>query len=281
MGRRTADGFPEAIGVIGAVGVPDAWASGQGYESFVGRLSRLVAPEFLAWLDVPHGARWLDVGSGTGALTEAVLAHCAPERVVDVEPSDAFRGYAERQIPDPRVSFSPGDAQALPVDDAAFDAVVSALVLNFVPDQPAALADLHRATRPGGTVAAYVWDYAGGMPMLTTVWDAAVALDPTVAPLHEAARFSSNQPDPLRALFAGAGLRDVAVEGIVVPVDFGGFDDYWTPFLAGTGPAPAYVATLDVERRAVLRDAVRARLPIAADGAISLTARAWAVRGTA
>jgi SAM-dependent methyltransferase len=259
----------------------DSWASGRGYESFVGRLSRLVAPRFLAWLSMPPDARWLDVGSGTGALTDAVLSCCAPERVVGVEPSDGFRGYAEEQVSDPRVSFHAGDARALPVEDDAFDAVVAALVLNFVPDMPAALAEMRRATRPGGTVAAYVWDYGGGMPMLRTVWDAAVVLDPAVAPLHEAARFPSNQPGPLHALFEGAGLRDVAVEGIVVPVDFATFDDYWSPFLAGTGPAPAYIATLDDDRRAALRDAVRERLPSEDDGSIHLTARAWAVRGRA
>jgi ubiquinone/menaquinone biosynthesis C-methylase UbiE len=264
----------------GTAGFSDSWASGEGYESFVGRLSRLVAPLFIDWLAVAPGARWLDIGSGTGALTEAVLARCGPERVVGVEPSEAFRQYAQIHVPDPRVSFFAGDAQALPVEDGEFDAVVAALVLNFVPDQPGAMAEMRRAARPGGTVAAYVWDYAGGMPMLTTVWDAAVALDPSVAPLHEATRFASNQPDPLRVLFVEAGLGDVAVEGIVVPVVFGGFDAYWAPFLAGTGPAPAYVATLDDERRAALRDAVRARLPIADDGSISLTARAWAVRGT-
>jgi SAM-dependent methyltransferase len=266
--------------VSGTVTPSDAWASGQSYEDFVGRLSRLVAPGFLAWLAVPPGARWLDVGSGTGALTEAVLACCAPEQVVGIEPSDAFRGFAEEQVPDPRASFRAGDARALPVDDGAFDAVAAALVLNFVPDQPAALVEMGRAARPGGTVAVYVWDYAGGMPMLTTVWDAAVALDPAAAPLHEAARFASDEPDALRALFTGAGLAEVDVEGIVVPAHFGSFEDYWSPFHAGTGPAPAYVATLDTGRRATLRDAVRDRLPIAADGSISLTARAWAVRGT-
>jgi SAM-dependent methyltransferase len=201
--------------------------------------------------------------------------------VVGVEPSEGFRTYAEDHVPDPRASFRAGDAMALPVDDDAFDVVAAALVLNFVPDQSAALAEMCRAARPGGTVAAYVWDYDGGMPMLTTVWDAAVARDPSAAALHEAARFTANQPDPLRALFSGAGLRAVDVQGICVPVDFGSFDDYWSPFLAGTGPAPAYIATLTDAGRAALRDAVRARLPIADDGAIHLTARAWAVRGTA
>jgi ubiquinone/menaquinone biosynthesis C-methylase UbiE len=174
--------------VSGAAPPSDSWSSGQGYEAFVGRLSREVAPEFVAWLGVPAGARWLDVGSGTGALTEAVLACCAPAEVVGVEPSDAFRSYAEKTVPDSRASFRSGDATALPVDDGAFDAVAAGLVLNFVPDQPAALAEMRRATRPGGTVAGYVWDYVDGMPMLTTVWDAAVVLDPSVAKLHEARR---------------------------------------------------------------------------------------------
>jgi SAM-dependent methyltransferase len=267
--------------VSGSIVPSDSWASGQSYESFVGRLSRRVAPGFLTWLGVPPGARWLDVGSGTGALTEAVLASCAPERVVGVEPSDAFRSIAEETVPDPRVSFRAGDALALPVDDGEFDVSAAALVLNFVPDQPAALAEMRRATRAGGTVAVYVWDYRGGMPMLTTVWDAAVALDPSAAPLHEATRFAANHPGPLRDLFTVAGLGEVEVEGISVPVDFGSFDDFWSPFLAGTGPAPAYIATLDDPRRAALRDAVRDGLPVADDGSIHLTARAWAVRGTA
>jgi SAM-dependent methyltransferase len=258
----------------------DSWSSGEGYESFVGRLSRQVAPQFLAWLGVPPGTRWLDVGSGTGALTDAVLACCAPERVVGVEPSDAFRAYAEEQVHDPRASFLPGDAGALPVDDGAFDAVASALVLNFVPDQAAALAEMCRAARPGATVAAYVWDYGGGMPMLTTVWDAVVVLDPAAAALHEAGRFPGSEPDALRALFAAAGLRAVELRDVVVPVDFASFEDYWAPFLAGTGPAPAYIATLDDTDRSALRDAVQDRLPIEDDGSIHLIARAWAVRGT-
>jgi SAM-dependent methyltransferase len=220
------------------------------------------------------------VGSGTGALTEAVVACCAPELVVGVEPSDAFRAYAEEQVPDPRASFLPGDAGALPVDDGAFDAVAAALVLNVVSDQAGALAEMRRAARPGGAVAAYVWDYEGGMPMLTTVWDAVVVLDPAAAARHQAGRFPGNQPDPLRALFAGAGLRAVELRELVVPVDFAGFDDYWAPFPAGTGPAPAYIATLADADRSALRDAVRDRLPIEDDGSIHIAARAWAVRGT-
>lgn len=260
--------------------VSDTWASGQSYEKYVGRWSRLVAADFLAWLAVPPGARWLDVGSGTGVLTETVLVDRSPTDVVGVEPSDSFREYATAQVPDPRVSFRAGNAQALPVDDGAFDVVVSGLVLNFVPDRPAALTEMRRAARPGGTVAAYVWDYPSGMQLMTHFWAAAVALDPGALSLDEAARFEFCRPDPLRALFTGAGLTDVDVDEIVVPTDFGDFDAYWTPFLGGTGTAPAYAMALSENARVALRDAVRGRLPVLDDGSIHLTARAWAVRGT-
>jgi SAM-dependent methyltransferase len=266
--------------VDGAEELSDSWASGRSYEDYVGRWSRLVAADFLAWLAVPPGARWLDVGSGTGVLTEAVLVGRSPAEVVGVEPSDSFREYAATQVPDPRVSFRAGDAQHLPVDDDVFDVVVSGLVLNFVPDRPAALAEMRRTVRPGGTVAAYVWDYPGAMQLMAHFWAAAVALDPDALSLDEAARFDFCRPDPLRALFTGAGLEDVEVEPIVVPTDFGDFDAYWTPFLGGTGTAPAYAMSLGEDARTALRDAVRARLPVADDGSIHLTARAWAVRGT-
>jgi ubiquinone/menaquinone biosynthesis C-methylase UbiE len=278
MRSRTTNGFPEDH-VSSSTGPADSWASGQSYESYVGRWSRLVATDFLAWLAVPPGARWLDVGSGTGVLTETILVDHSAAEVVGVEPSDSFREYAAAQVPDPRVSFRPGNAQALPVHDDAFDAVVSGLVLNFVPDRPAALAEMRRAARPGGTVAAYVWDYPGEMQLMTHFWAAAVALDPDAVSLDEAARFDFCRPDPLRALFTDAGLTDVDVEGIVVPTDFDDFDAYWTPFLGGTGTAPAYAASLREDARTALRDAVRARLPVRDDGSIHLTARAWAVRG--
>jgi SAM-dependent methyltransferase len=266
--------------VSGASRAPDVWASGRSYEGYVGRWSRLVGAEFLEWLAVPPGARWLDVGSGTGVLTETVLVDRSPVEVVGVEPSDAFREYAAAQVPDPRVSFRAGNAQALPVDDDAFDVVVSGLVLNFVPDRPAALAEMRRVARPGGTVAAYVWDYPGEMQLMTHFWAAAVALDPDALSLDEAARFDFCRPDPLRALFAGAGLGGVEVEAIVVPTDFDDFDAYWTPFLGGTGTAPAYAMSLSEDARTALRDAVRVRLPVRDDGSIHLTARAWTVRGT-
>src|SRR3954451_10905923 len=258
----------------------DTWSSGTDYESYVGRWSRLVAREFLAWIDVPTGARWLDVGSGTGALTRSVLERCSPSAVTGVEPSQGFVEYARAAVPDPRAAFLAGTAQSVPADAASFDAVVSGLVLNFVSDRPAALTAMRRAARRGGTVAGYVWDYADGMQLVHSFWSAAAALDPAARSLDEAVRFPFCRPDPLRELFTAAGLSDVAVAPIVVPTVFADFDDYWTPFLRGTGPAPAYAASLDDDGRAALREELRARLPARDDGSIHLTARAWALRGT-
>jgi SAM-dependent methyltransferase len=197
-----------------------------------------------------------------------------------VDPSPAFVAHAAETIADPRASFREGDAEHLPVDGGSFEAVVSALVLNFVPDQAAALREMRRAARPGGILAAYVWDYSDGMQLMTHFWDAAVDQDPAADPLREGLRFAMCRPEPLRDLFAGAGLHDVAVDGIVVPTGFADFDDYWSPFLGGQGPAPAYAMSLPQEARSALRDALRARLPVEDDGSIRLTARAWAVRGS-
>ena len=264
----------------GPLAPPSSWVGSDEYEAYVGRWSRLVAPRFLDWLGAPEEKRWLDVGCGTGALSDAILAACAPAEVVGVDPSLQFVAHAATHIPDPRAAFRKGDAERLPVDNGSFDAVVSGLVLNFVPDQTAALREMRRAARPGGVVAAYVWDYADGMQLMKHFWDAAVEAAPGAGGLREDLRFPMCRPEPLRELFRTAGLEDVGVEEIVVPTPFADFDDYWSPFLGGQGPAPAYAMSLSEEDRAVLRERLRARLPIEDDGSIRLTARAWAVCGS-
>jgi SAM-dependent methyltransferase len=242
----------------------------------MGRWSRLVAREFTRWLDRPPGSRWLDVGCGTGELTRSVQTEAAPGQVVGLDPAMPFVRSAALGTPAVLVA----DAAALPLRDARFDAVVSGLVLNFVPDKAVALAEMHRVARPGGTVAAYVWDYPDGMHLLRTFWDTAVDLDPAAAARHESVRFGACRPEPLRTLFSAAGLEHVEVRALVVPMVFRDPDDHWTPFLSGHAPAPAYVRSLDEPRRTALRDALHTRLRPAPDGSIRLTARAWAVRGT-
>lgn len=257
----------------------DVWAVGAAYEPYVGRWSRAVAREFLAWLNVPGQALWLDVGCGTGALTETILAVASPGAVQGVDASDGFVAYAREKVRHPAARFETADAQSLPYDDNHYDAAVSGLVLNFVPKPEAMVSEMRRVVKPGGVVGLYIWDYAGEMQLMRRFWDAAVALDESVRPKDEGVRFPICQPEPLQVLFEGAGLQKVETRPIDVPTVFLDFEDYWSPFLGGQGPAPAYALSLSEDKRAALRDRIRAGLPVEADGSISLIARAWAVRG--
>lgn len=257
--------------------VGDAWERGDAYEQYVGRWSRQVAPLFLRWLDVPAGRRWLDLGCGTGALSGAILDTCAPAAVIGVEPSAGFLDVAQRQL-GARATLLHGSAAAIPLPGAAVDAVVSGLVLNFVPDPAAALVEMARVAAPGGVIGAYVWDYAQGMELMRRFWDAAAELDPGGAQLDESLRFPLCRPDALAALFAGAGLAQIDVTALDIATPFASFEDYWRPFLGGQGPAPAYTMSLAEDARARLREHLRERMPTQPDGAIALTARAWGVR---
>jgi SAM-dependent methyltransferase len=262
-----------------AEGAKSIWASGAAYEPYIGRWSRLVAREFLAWLALPPESRWLDVGCGTGALSATILAFAGPATVTGIDASEGYAAYAREQIRDGRAQFRQGDAQALPFQDGDFDATVSGLVLNFLPEPSRGLAEMARVTEPSGAVAVYVSDYAGEMQLIRHFWDAAAALDPAAAELDEGRRFPICRPAALERLFTEAGMEDVAVRAIDVPTLFRDFDDYWSPFLGGQGPAPGYAMSLNQERRAALRECIRADLPTAGDGSIQLIARAWAARG--
>lgn len=258
---------------------PDSWATGDAYEPYVGRWSRLVAREFLDWLQVAPGSRWLDVGCGTGALSHAILQTAAPAHVKGIDHSDAYIRHAWEHLRDERAHFEVGDAQALPEETGGYDAAVSGLALNFIPEPERAASEMTRVVRSGGIAAAYVWDYAGKMQLMRHFWNAAVALDPNARDLDEGRRFPLCQPQSLKPLFQGAGLENVEVRAIDIVTDFKDFDDYWSPFLGGQGPAPGYAMSLSEEARAALRERIRAGLPFALDGSIPLVARAWAVRG--
>jgi len=257
----------------------DNWAAGALYEPYVGRWSRLVAQEFLKWIAVPIRCQWLDVGCGTGALSQTILNTCDPQIVKGIDRSDGFVAYARDKVNDPRVIFEVGDAQALPVDSDVYDAAVSGLVLNFVPQPEMMISEMVRAVKELGVVAVYVWDYADKMQLMRYFWDAAIALDAAVADLDESPRFPICNPYALRELFQKAGLNQVEARAIDVDTHFKDFDDYWNPFLGGQGPAPSYAMSLSEEKRGQLRERIRASLPVASDGSIPLIARAWAVKG--
>jgi SAM-dependent methyltransferase len=258
---------------------PGLFGLGDPYETYMGRWSRPAAREFISWLDLTSAARWLDVGCGTGAVCQSILQFAAPVEVVGIDSSAGFVAYASSHVTDRRARFLVGDAQALPDELADFDVTVSGLVLNFIPDKEEALRQMSRVTRPGGTVAAYVWDYAERMELMRFFWDVATRLDPSAAERDEGRRTSICNPASLEDLF-GKFLGEVAVAELVVPTVFASFDDYWSPFLGAQGSAPAYVASLANDQRDRLKNELRLRLPYSGDGSIRLTARAWAVRGT-
>ena len=258
----------------------DVWKDAAAYEFYVGRWSREVAVHFLRWLSLPPASTWLDFGCGSGALAQAILREAEPRQVIGCDQSSGYVRHASEQTDDRRAQFVVASLGDLPAVDGGFDACVSGLVLNFLPAPGDGVAALAARARPGGSVAAYVWDYADGMQLMRVFWDAAVALDPAARPLDEGVRFPLCRPDALQRVFEDAGLRHVESRAIDVPTVFANFEDYWQPFLGGQGPAPGYVAGLPVADRERLRLELQSRLPADADGRIHLAARAWAIRGT-
>lgn len=261
-------------------GQAETWKSGESYQQYVGRWSRLVAREFIKWMNAPSRQHWLDVGCGTGVLSQTILGLASPAAVRGIDPSQSHIAYARDSLHDDRVAFSVGTADNLQFPDDSFDVVVSGLVLNFVADPAGGVREMRRVMRSGGIIGAYVWDYADKMELIRYFWDAAADLDETALVPDEGKRFPLCSPGPLKELFTGAGLRNVDMRPIDVPTRFENFDDYWLPFLGGQGPAPGYAMSLSEERRSLLRDRIRSILPFAGDGSINLTARAWAIRGS-
>jgi SAM-dependent methyltransferase len=256
----------------------DSWQSGDPYEYYMGRWSSLVATSFIDWLSPPTGLKWLDIGCGSGVLSEAVINKYKSAQVTAIDQSEAFVNTAQRRLgshADCRV----GNALSLPLEDSSINATVSGLVLNFIPEPEKALAEMKRVTTTGGTVAVYVWDYAGKMEFLKYFWDVAVELNPKATSLHEGKRFQESNPDGLKGLFDRSGFVDTVTAPIEINTHFRDFDDYWNPFLGGQGPAPTYVLTLDKKERDKLRDSLYERLPIQIDGSIPMVARAWAAKG--
>jgi len=259
-------------------GVEDSWKSTDPYEYFMGRWSRRAAQSFLDWLSPARGLRWLDVGCGSGALSEAVLHLCEVAELTAIDQSDEFVGDIQKRL-GKLVRCRVGDATALPAENNSVDYTVSGLLLNFISEPIKALAEMKRVTTPGGTVAMYVWDYAGTMDFLNAFWDTAVKLDSKASKLHERYRFPNANPESLSGLLDEVGFIDIVSAAIDIETHFVDFEDYWKPFLGGQGPAPTYLATLDESHKRKIREYLLDLLPIQRDGSIRLLARAWAAKG--
>ena len=251
------------------------------YDGFMGRWTRAVAPHFLDSLKMATGLHWIDLGAGTGALAGTILDAHDPAHVVALERVPHLVAHMRDLLPDPRLHGVVGDALAIPLPPDCVDAAVSGLLLAQVPDKNKALFEMARVVRPGGTVAFFVWDYpAGGLGFIHAFWQAATAIDPDAEHKDEAHRFAFCRPQALTVMARSARLRDVTVEPIEITTVFADFEDYWLPLRFGAGAAPDYYRGLPSGTQDALMTRLRDTLPVAANGSITLTGRAWVVRGT-
>jgi SAM-dependent methyltransferase len=255
------------------------FAVAAGYERFMGRWSRLLAPVYISFAGVKNGDRVLDVGTGTGSVAAAVHATMPASEIVGVDPSESFIAYAQKSAGSARSHFEVGDAQALKFNDASFDNTLALLVMNFIADHGKAVTEMRRVTRPQGIVSACVWDYDGGMQMLRFFWDEVVSLDPAVEPKDER-HMKLSRHGELGNLWRRAGFSNVIEEPLTIEQKYSSFNDYWEPFMRGAGPGGAYVASLSQERREQLEAHLRKRLlGDRSEGVFKLKATAWCVRG--
>jgi SAM-dependent methyltransferase len=246
------------------------------YERYMGAWSRAIGEQFLAWLGAPAGARWLDVGCGTGAFSELILRHAAPASLTGIDPSPEQIEYARKHLPD--LTFRVADSMELPFGASEFDVVASALVIHFIPDRARAFAEMHRVLRSGGLVAGYTWkrnaaaNFAPYAPMLRAAQG--IGGEPLASPL-----VPEGTPEGMRATLRAAGFTDIAVTEIDVTRTFANFDEYWEIQTMPFSPSGKTVAKLDRAQRSKLRDVMRKTLPAGPDGTITYAATAMAGKG--
>jgi len=245
------------------------------YECFMGRWSRAIGEIFLEWAAPPTGARWLDVGCGTGVFTELILDTRSPATVVAIDPEKAQIDYACRQLVSQRANFQIADAQALPFPDATFDIVASALAINFIPDRRRALSEMRRVARPSGLVAGYVWDF---LAELSPSWPLRRAMRRIGVNVPEMPGTAESSFGALRALFESAGFEEIATTAIEVTQQFVGFEDFWQAQTSNYVPTTKTITAMAAGDRIRLIEAVRAELPVRQNGAIQYFARANAIK---
>jgi SAM-dependent methyltransferase len=252
------------------------WNDSAGYEAYVGRWSRALAPRFLAWLQLSSRLKWLDVACGTAAVTAAIVRFCDPEEVVGLDSSADYLDAARGNCPDPRARFLPGDATALPFPSATFDVSISGLALNFIP-YDRSLAEQRRVVRSGGMIAAYVWDYAGEYEFARRFWDTALSIDPRAAAYDPGRKAAICSEKNLASAFLGAGCTRVETAVLDETGEFPSREDYWHAFDGRQGSTAEYLSMLTDEMRTRLRDTLLSAMN--PTGPVRLKLRALAVKG--
>jgi SAM-dependent methyltransferase len=259
--------------------VSSKWTDAVGYESYVGRWSRIIAPSFLQWFAAPAGSRWLDVGCGTGALTNAIIGNAQPVSLNCLDSSEAYLLHATEGLSDERITFDTGDATALPYPDHTFDAVVSGLLLNFV-DSDTSVAEQRRVAAVDGLVGAYVWDYGGDYELIRYFWSSAAEVDPTAVQHDPGLRFPLCEPDALSKLFRRHGLRNVRSTRLTANAFFPSFSAYWRTLDVRQGSLAEYLSAIDETTRSSIRARLEQAVPRRPTGELQLKLSAVAVVGT-
>lgn len=258
---------------------PVTFTDGVGYENFMGQWSRAAGRQFLDWLAVPKGLKWLDVGCGTGAFTETIQQKCAPAEIIGIDPSEAQITYARSLYSNGPMIFEVRDARILGFPDHRFDVAASALVLNFISDREKAVAEMRRVVRPNGTVAAYVWDFAGGRGNLEPLRSALLKV--TGAKPAAALHAESTTIDSLRKLFEASGLSEVETRAIDIKITYPDFESYWNSNTGFVGPMVTAIRALDDVKQREIKQVAREMLPVDAEGRVSYSATVNAVKGLA
>ncbi|MEE8434685.1 MAG: methyltransferase domain-containing protein, partial [bacterium] len=243
-----------------------------------GRWSRVAAPIFLSWLEPAKGLSWVDVGCGTGPLSETILRQFAPSHLVGVDLAAPLIATAQDSLGGATAEFQVGDALQLPLPGGGRDLAVSGLLLNFLPDPAKGVEEMRRVIRPGGVVAGYIWDYTEGQ-LTRHFWDVANSLETSDSEVDMAKRFPLCQPGPLAQLLESAGLERAGVQDFRFDAVFSDFKDYYEPFLGGQGPPGVFLTGLSEEQREIFQERLQGALPTQPDGRIIVSARIWAFRG--
>jgi ubiquinone/menaquinone biosynthesis C-methylase UbiE len=251
------------------------FADGKAYERLMGRWSQVAGAQFLDWLDAPKGLRWIDVGCGNGAFTEVLIAKTAPSAVTGIDPSPGQIDYAQKRPTTKLAQFRVGDAQALPFDDASFDAASMALAITFIPDPLKAAREIARVVKPGGIAATYMWDFDGGFP-LEPLFRAMKSLDMPVQPRPSE---TASRESEMRAIWEKAGMQSVMTNVIRIRVAYSNLNDFWDSNTLPVGTSGKAIQELSPEAKDQLKARLREILPIAADGRIAYDAFANAVKG--
>lgn len=255
------------------------WSSGENYDNYMGRWSSLVAYQFVPWVNAEKDLDWLDLGCGTGQLSEAIFEIAKPNKVVGIDQSAGFLQLAQEKLKAFKFRCEHGNATQLAQPNSTFDVAVSGLCINFLSNSEKGIQEMYRVVKPGGKVGIYVWDYSGKMEFVRLFWDAVQEVDKGSKRFDEGKNASICRPHELESIFLRIGLESIDVAEINIDMRFSSFDNYWLPFFYGQGMLGKYLLSQSQNNQIRLKHSLESRIHKKDDGSFNLKARAWCIMG--